>query len=181
MAVQIDVAGTFIDAADLTPAGAIICFGGAAAPTGWLLCDDSAVSRTTYADLFTVIGTTYGVGNGSTTFNVPDMRGVFVRGAGTAGTLTNANGSAFTAVLAATENDKIQGHYHKIATENGTALNELSGGDSGTVNDTTGQAGAVGSGKIKILQPRDDGSNGTPRTGTETSPANLALSYIIKT
>ncbi len=45
------------------------------APPGWLLCDGSAVSRTTYADLFAVVGTTYGAGNGSTTFNVPDLRG----------------------------------------------------------------------------------------------------------
>lgn len=45
------------------------------APTGWLLCNGDAVSRSTYADLFAVIGTTYGSGNGSTTFNVPDFRG----------------------------------------------------------------------------------------------------------
>lgn len=47
----------------------------ATAPTGWLLCDGTNVSRTTYADLFAVIGTTYGPGDGSTTFNVPDMTG----------------------------------------------------------------------------------------------------------
>ena len=49
-------------------------------PAGSLLCEGAAVSRTTYAELFEVIGTTYGIGNGSTTFNLPDMRGVFVRG-----------------------------------------------------------------------------------------------------
>jgi microcystin-dependent protein len=52
-----------------------MAYGAAAAPTGWLLCDASAVSRTTYADLFAIIGTTYGVGDGSTTFNLPDLRG----------------------------------------------------------------------------------------------------------
>ena len=62
-------------AAALNPAGAMVMFGGASAPTGWLLCDGAAVSRTTYAALFAAIGTTWGVGNGSTTFNVPDMRG----------------------------------------------------------------------------------------------------------
>lgn len=50
-------------------------YAGASAPAGWLLCYGQAVSRATYADLFTAIGTTYGVGDGSTTFNLPDMRG----------------------------------------------------------------------------------------------------------
>lgn len=59
----------------LNPPGVIACFGGSSAPTGWLLCNGAAVSRTTYSDLFTIVGETYGVGNGVTTFNVPDMRG----------------------------------------------------------------------------------------------------------
>lgn len=50
------------------------------AQTGWLICDGSAVSRTTYADLFAAIGTTFGPGNGTTTFNLPETRGEFVRG-----------------------------------------------------------------------------------------------------
>ena len=53
-----------------------------AIPNGWLLCDGSAVSRTTYADLFDVIGTTYGPGDGSTTFNLPDFQGKGSVGAG---------------------------------------------------------------------------------------------------
>jgi microcystin-dependent protein len=57
------------------PTGVIAAFGGSTAPVGWLLCNGQAVNRTTYADLFTAIGTTYGTGDGSTTFNVPDLRG----------------------------------------------------------------------------------------------------------
>ena len=57
------------------PAGAIEAYAGSTAPTGWLLAYGQAVSRTTYADLFTVLSTTYGIGDGSTTFNLPDMRG----------------------------------------------------------------------------------------------------------
>lgn len=57
------------------PPGVLAPYAAASAPTGWLLCDGTAVSRTTYADLFGIISTTYGVGNGSTTFNIPDMRG----------------------------------------------------------------------------------------------------------
>lgn len=64
----------------MASAGTIVAYGGAAAPTGWLLCDGSAVSRTTYAALFTAIGTTFGVGDGSTTFNLPDLRDRFPLG-----------------------------------------------------------------------------------------------------
>lgn len=63
--------------------GQVTAFAGSTAPNGWLLCDGSAVSRTTYAKLFAVIGTTYGTGDGSTTFNVPDLRGRFPLGSGT--------------------------------------------------------------------------------------------------
>lgn len=65
--------------------GMIAPFAMGSVPTGWLSCDGSAVSRTTYADLFGKISTTWGAGNGSTTFNVPDLRGAFVRGTGTNG------------------------------------------------------------------------------------------------
>lgn len=59
----------------LNPPGIIAPFAGSSAPTDWLLCDGSAVSRTTYANLYTAISTTFGSGDGSTTFNVPDLRG----------------------------------------------------------------------------------------------------------
>lgn len=62
------------EAAPATPTGSVTMFAGSTAPTDWLLCDGAAVSRTTYADLFAVLGTTYGAGDGSTTFNLPDLR-----------------------------------------------------------------------------------------------------------
>jgi microcystin-dependent protein len=62
------------------PTGAIIAFPIATAPNGYLACDGSAVSRTTYADLFAFLGTMYGVGDGSTTFNLPNYKGMFLRG-----------------------------------------------------------------------------------------------------
>ncbi len=64
----------------LVPTGAVMPFAGAAAPAGWLLCYGQPVSRSTFADLFAAIGTTYGTGDGSTTFNVPDLRGRAVFG-----------------------------------------------------------------------------------------------------
>jgi microcystin-dependent protein len=82
--------------ADRSPGlvGTIHMFAGATAPDGTLLCDGSAVSRTTYADLFNVIGTKYGAGDGSTTFNVPDLRGKFPMGANSTYQLSSTGGSA---------------------------------------------------------------------------------------
>jgi hypothetical protein len=71
-----------------TPTGSVISFAGSTAPSGWLLCDGSAVSRSTYSALFSVVGTTYGVGDGSTTFNVPDLMGRMPMGAGSGSGLT---------------------------------------------------------------------------------------------
>lgn len=96
-AIRIGPAGEFILASELTdpyeisvtsgglsngqPIGMITPYGGSSAPDGWLICDGSAVSRTTYADLFDAIGTTFGSGDGSTTFNLPDLRQRFPAGA----------------------------------------------------------------------------------------------------
>ena len=75
--------------------GMIQPFGMATPPAGWLLCDGSAVLRSTYVALFTVIGTTWGAGDGSTTFNVPRLQGAFLRGSGTHGTSQMGNTNAF--------------------------------------------------------------------------------------
>jgi microcystin-dependent protein len=76
--------------------GGIMPFGASAAPTGFLLCDGGAVSRTTYAALFGVIGTTYGTGNGTTTFTLPDLRGKFPLGSSSGHALGSAGGSETT-------------------------------------------------------------------------------------
>lgn len=79
-----------------TPAGVISQFAGSTAPTGYLLCEGQAISRTDYAGLFAVIGTTYGAGNGSTTFNLPDLRTRIPAGknaSGTFGTLGSTGGT----------------------------------------------------------------------------------------
>lgn len=82
----------------LAPTATVLPYAAVSAPSGWLICDGSEVSRTTYANLFAVIGTSYGSGNGSTTFNVPDYRWAFLRGYGPdidstsgAGTASNNN------------------------------------------------------------------------------------------
>lgn len=71
------------------PPGSLMAYAASSAPTGWLLCDGSAVSRTTYATLYGVIGTTWGAGDTTTTFNVPDLRGQFLRGYDSRATATS--------------------------------------------------------------------------------------------
>ena len=72
------------------PVGAVIAYAANSAPDGYLLCNGAAVSRTTYENLFAKIGTTYGSGNGSTTFNLPNLTDKFIQGSGTAGTTKSA-------------------------------------------------------------------------------------------
>ena len=73
----------------LVPAGSLLAFAGGTPPAGWLVCDGSAVSRSAYAALFAAIGTTWGAGDGSSTFNVPDLRGRATIGSGQGAGLTN--------------------------------------------------------------------------------------------
>jgi microcystin-dependent protein len=77
-----------INAVPIVSSGTIVGYAGAILPDGWLLCDGSAISRTTYAALFAAIGTTWGSGDGGSTFNLPDMRGRIAIGAGAGGGLT---------------------------------------------------------------------------------------------
>lgn len=72
--------GDTLQAGDTLPVGSVVSYSGETAPANWLICDGSAVSRTTYADLFSVIGTTYGSGDGSTTFNLPNLKGKVITG-----------------------------------------------------------------------------------------------------
>ena len=75
--------------------GMIQPFATSTAPVGWLVCDNSAVSRTTYAQLFAAIGTTWGNGDGSTTFGLPRLQGLFLKGSGTHGTSQMGNTNAY--------------------------------------------------------------------------------------
>lgn len=91
-----------LDARDAIPSGAVMHFARNTPPSGWLKADGSAVSRSTYAALFAAIGTTFGAGDGRTTFNLPDLRGEFVRGwdNGRGADSGRAFGSAQTAAMA---------------------------------------------------------------------------------
>lgn len=75
--------GLWTSSSAIVPVGVILPFAGQSAPTGWLYCNGSEISRTTYSLLFATIGTAYGVGNGTSTFNLPDLRNKFAMGGGT--------------------------------------------------------------------------------------------------
>jgi microcystin-dependent protein len=97
------------------PTGTITSYAGSTSPSGWLLCDGAAVSRTTYASLFAALSTTYGAGNGTTTFNVPDLRGRMPIGAGNDATVANNE----TRTLGTKGGDtRMQSHTHSGTTGN---------------------------------------------------------------
>jgi microcystin-dependent protein len=175
LAQQAQVASSLVSsqAYALCPTGTVVAFMGGNAPPGWLLCDGSLVSRTTYANLFAVIGTSIGSGDGSTTFNLPDMRGVFLRG---------MNGSRSDSFADPDDNATLR-------------VNAFSGGNTGNAlgsyqldqfaSHTHGYQyepnvnGFSGEGTSAPRSPY-----GTAQTsaagGNETRPKNVYVNYIIK-
>lgn len=146
-----------IAAAVTVPAGSVSAYAGAAAPTAWLECAGQAVSRATYATLFTAIGTVYGVGDGATTFNLPDLRGEFVRG------FDNGRGIDAGRTLGSAQTDEFESHVHSVTPPAST-------------NDTSSGLTVTGTGGVETITPYDTAATG----GTETRPRNIALMYIIK-
>lgn len=114
----------------LIPAGTVVAFAGSSAPEGWLICDGSAVSRTTYANLWAVISSTYGSGDGSTTFNLPDAQGRSLVGAGsgsglTARTLSTKSGAETSTIDSA----NLPTHTHAIDHDHGSVTSSSENAD----------------------------------------------------
>lgn len=139
------------------PSGLVAAFARSTAPAGWLKCNGAAVSRTTYAALFAAIGTTFGAGNGSSTFNLPDLRGEFVRG------FDDGRGVDASRAFGSAQAHEFEAHSHKILADNGgfnTNPNDVvSGTDRAAIYEAA--TSTVG--------------------GSETRPRNVALLYCIKT
>lgn len=182
----------------LQPPGVVSAYAGAAAPSGWLLCDGAAVSRATYADLFAVIGTTYGSGDGSTTFNLPDITGRVVAGkeasetrlttAGcgiNGGTLGAAGGaqtlSAHTHGAGSLSAASGGTHTHDTGVGGGFATTAAGSGltlSVGAQNATAASTGTTGSAHTHTVT----GTSGSTGTGSHGSvQPTIVLNYIIKT
>jgi microcystin-dependent protein len=156
--------------------GMIFPFAGSVIPDDFLYCDGSAVSRVRYATLFSKIGTTWGVGNGSTTFNLPDLRGAFLRGIGSHGSETMADGNPFAGPsVGSFENDQMQGHRHGGIR---SSVNNVSVGTD--VGSPASGSSLVNTSTDYIGDPISDGADGTPRQGDETRPFAAGIKYIIK-
>jgi microcystin-dependent protein len=167
--------------------GTVINFAGSTAPTGYLTCDGSAISRSTYASLFAAIGTTWGAGNSTTTFNIPDLRGYFLRGSGTSARdpdSPRAVGSAQTeAYLNHSHTATDSGHTHGSA-----VTSPASGGFVSPNNGTQGAFITAGQGGGTLYYSTLSGTGNAAITvatsttgGAETRPDNVAVLYCIKT
>tara|TARA_S200002703_G_C3768796_1_gene236698 strand:+ start:269 stop:904 length:636 start_codon:yes stop_codon:yes gene_type:complete len=165
---------------EIVPSGTVVPYGGTSAPGGWQLCDDSAISRTTYARLFAIIGTAYGTGDGSTTFNVPDLRDRVPLGKGTNNATlgTATTGAAASSVMAS-------------ATKSGvtTATNTTGSDGDGdlTVGTTTVAASAKDSSTTTVVNSVNQAAHthSIPALSVDdftvnTTLPNQVFNYIIK-
>lgn len=169
---------TAINALQLEVTGAMKLYGGSSAPTGYLWCDGAAVSRSTYAALFAIVGTTFGAGNGSTTFNVPDLRGRVPLGK------DNMGGSTASRVTSASTGGS---NATTLGGTGGAETHALTSSENGPHTHTIGVSGGGSNASIINQTP------GTNPSGTYTSSSSgsgtahnntqpwLAVNYIIKT
>lgn len=151
------------------PIGSIVAYGGTSAPTNWLICDGTAVSRTTYASLFAIVSTVFGVGDGATTFNLPDLRGRFPIGkaaAGTGSTLGGTGGAidhthAVGTLVAANES----AHTHGIGSI-AAATESAHTHDSGTLANANEAAHTHGPGSFSttVTGETAETAGGNPKT-----------------
>ena len=142
----------------LLPAGVITSFGGINIPEGWLKCDGSLISRTEYTRLFNAIGELYGSGDGSTTFQLPDLRGEFIRG------FDDGRGIDVLREVGSFQEDMFKSHNHRPNSGGGDFISTV-----GT------SQGNVATGSYFRFNSRTENTG-----GTETRPRNVALHYIIK-
>lgn len=169
--------------AGVVPIGALVSYGGSSAPSGWLLCFGQAVGRATYSDLFAAIGVTFGPGDGSSTFNVPDLRGRAVFGkdnmGGTpANRLTSGVSGVGASTLGAVGGDqRMQQHNHGVTDpgHNHTVTEVVAGPGSGVTTDGASSiTGATGSSQTGVsVQSTGAGSS-------QNIPPAIVLNWIIR-
>jgi microcystin-dependent protein len=156
-----------------SPTGTLIAFTSSTCPSGYLAADGSSYSTTTYANLFGVMG--YGYGGSGASFNVPNTGGIFLRGIGSQ---TISGTSYTTSTIGTSQSDQMQGHIHNFLS-NGQRVRLVD------VDSVTGEGNSP-SGPYQTIDIStggsavNDGTNGTPRTGAETRPANVSVQYCVK-
>ena len=160
------------------PAGSIFTFASTTVPSGYLECNGAAVSRSTYATLFATISTTFGVGDGSSTFNLPDLRGQFVRGWANNATGTGDDGRSFASSQA--DQNKTHGHTASVTDPGHKHVTKGHGTqDDGGSNVTGSTSGGTSSTSMNdantgiTVSVASDG-------GAEVRVKNIALMYVIK-
>ena len=164
-------------AGGLAPTGVVLPFAGSSAPTSWLLCFGQAVSRTTYAALFAVLSTTYGAGDGSTTFALPDLRGRVAAGeddmGGTAASrLTTAGSGVNGLTLGATGGAQT---HTLTESQMPTHSHQYVGGSNAAGSGTAGAAGQSANAYYMSTL-----ATGGSQAHNNTQPT-IVLNYIIKT
>lgn len=156
------------------PTGTILSFAGSTVPTGFLFCDGTAISRTDYADLFTVIGTTYGEGDGETTFNLPNLIDKFVEGGSTVGEEKEAGLPNITGQFSIGENDANPNYRYTIIATSGCVSGEVIKG----MNSLNHQAGATSAPTLAKIDASK--SNAIYGNSTTVQPPALTMKMIIK-
>jgi microcystin-dependent protein len=157
------------------PCGMVVPYAGTAAPSGWLLCYGQAVSRTTYAGLFATISTTYGTGDGSTTFNIPDLRGRVVAGQDDmGGTSANRLTDQTGGVDGDTLGDTGGAETHTLTTA------QMPSHTHSTTGSSNGGAGYYLLDGADNGAPQNTGSAGGDGAHNNVQPT-IILNYIIKT
>lgn len=150
----------------------------------YLICDGSALNSTSdaqYADLYAAIGTTWG-GSSASAFNIPDLKGAYLRGAGTSTAFTQDQ----TITLAQTIDDAFQG-FQIGAVSSGSRFGAITGGAIETATSALGNSNGGAAfynlffqGTANMMKALNDGTNGNPRTGNETRPNSRGVQFIIK-
>ena len=166
------------------PVGAIIPYGGVTVPDGFLLCQGQAVNRTTYAELFAVIGTAFGSGDGSTTFNVPDLRDKAVMGVGNNGNLGDTQLAQLPNITGKIDNKRgtfgIMGFSSSVSNYSGAFTGSEEKGAVYTGQQSTSACKVVTFNASDSDASIDINGNNVYTNNGETRPANVRLNYIIK-
>jgi microcystin-dependent protein len=173
-----DGSGWVSSAPNYVPTGGMMMWGTASAPTGYLLCNGAAVSRSTYSALFAVLGTAYGSGDGSTTFNVPDFRDRFPVGAGTTYSANSTGGSANAITVS---------HTHTFTSDGGGSHSHDVGASyiGSGIASNGGYITPTGTGATTSTAPTHTHTGTTDSAGSSGTNANLppylGAYFIIKT